>query len=305
MNKIKRVSLQKKNNRFGALLALPFLIGFLLFFITPVIQSVIFSFSNVGQNLQCKPVGFEHYIRIFTSDVKFRETLISNAGDLYVKVPMIVIFSLAVAVTLNKKFVGRNFAKVIFFLPVIITSGVMNSMESTDYLLQTAQKTVSGGNELLETYNAGFIDLKSIFLSMQINANLLQYLMAVINKFYDIVIASGVPITLLLAALQSIPPSLYEASEIEGATAWETFWKITLPMVSSYVFLCAIYAIIDSFTNSSNKVIKYIMDTAYGTQLNYGFASAMSWIYFIVIGLFLAVIGGFFMRRRSLLYHEL
>ena len=309
MSRIKVVSMQKRRARFGFVLVLPFLIGFLLFFVSPMIQSVIFSFHNVstdiGKNLVYKPVGFAHYIRIFTSDVKFRETLFSNAADLYVKVPMIVIFSLFIAVTLNKKFFGRNTAKIIFFLPVIITSGVMHSMESSDYLLQTAQKTVSSGGELLETYNAGYLELKSIFLSMQIDENMLRYLMAVIDKFYDIVIASGVPITLLLAALQSISPSLYEASEIEGATAWETFWKITLPMVSSYVFLCAIYAIIDSFTNSSNKVIEYIMDTAYGTQLNYGFASAMSWLYFIVIGLFLAIIGAFFMKRRASFYHEL
>lgn len=309
MNRPKITNLRKKNDRFGFMLALPFLIGFILFFLSPMIQSIIFSFNivstDISKGLLYKPVGFAHYIRIFTSDVKFRETLFSNAADLCVKVPMIVIFSLSIAVVLNKRFFGKNIAKIVFFLPVITTSGVMHLMESSDYLLQTAQKTVSGGGELLKTYNAGYTEIKSIFLSMQIDEKLLQYLMAVIDKFYEIVIASGVPITLLLAALQSIPSSLYEASEIEGATAWETFWKITLPMVSSYVYLCGIYAIIDSFTNSSNKVIKYIMDTAYGTQLNYGFASAMSWLYFIVIGIFLAIIGVFFMQRRASFYHEL
>ena len=92
----------------------------------------------------------------------FRERLVSNVVDLYVNVPMIVIYSLFIAVVLNKRFRGRNFAKVIFFLPVIITSGVMLSMESSDYLLQSVQKTISEGNELLETYNAAFFDIKTV-----------------------------------------------------------------------------------------------------------------------------------------------
>jgi len=309
MKLLDNMSLKRKKSIFGYLLLIPFLIGFALFFGLPVIQSLIFSFNNisseVGKGVVYKSVGFNHYTRLFTSDVEFRERLVSNAVDLYVKVPMIVIYSLFIAVVLNKKFRGRNFAKVIFFLPVIITSGVMLSMESSDYLLHTVQNTISQGNELLETNNAAFIDIKTIFLRMQISEKILQYLMAIIQKFYDIVISSGVPITLLLAALQSISPSVYESAAIEGATAWETFWKITLPLVSPYVFMCAIYAIIDSFTNSSNRVIEYIMDTAYGSSLNYGYASAMTWIYFIVIALFLAVIGGLFARSRVIFYYDI
>jgi ABC-type sugar transport system permease subunit len=303
------MSLKRKKAVFGFLLLTPYLIGFVLFFVLPVIKSLVFSFNNitseVGRGVIYRPVGLNHYIRLFTTEVAFRERLVSNVVDLYVNVPMIVIYSLFIAVVLNKRFRGRNFAKVIFFLPVIITSGVMLSMESSDYLLQSVQKTISEGNELLETYNAAFFDIKTVFLRMQISEEILKYLMAIIQRFYDIVISSGVPITLLLAALQSISPSVYESAAIEGATAWEAFWKITLPLVSPYVFMCAIYAIIDSFTNPSNKVIEYIMTTAYGPTLSYGYASAMTWIYFIVIAIFLSIIGGLFARSRVIFYYDM
>ena len=149
MRLLDNMSLKRKKAVFGFLLLTPYLIGFVLFFVLPVIKSLVFSFNNitseVGRGVIYRPVGLNHYIRLFTTEVAFRKACF-NVVDLYVNVPMIVIYSLFIAVVLNKRFRGRNFAKVIFFLPVIITSGVMLSMESAtifynQYRKQSARAT--------------------------------------------------------------------------------------------------------------------------------------------------------------------
>lgn len=311
MAKLKRkkgLTMAQKRSVFGLCLLIPFLFGVIFTFLLPFLQSLRFSFSEItpatagGETYQ--NVGFSHYFRLFNSDVQFRTLLMQNLTDMLIKVPMIIFYSLFIAVLLNKPFHGRNIAKVIFFLPVITTAGVVLSIELSDLMMTSTQQALSGGaSESIGVYSGGTFDLEALLMSLNIDYRILNYLTSVISKLYEIIISSGVQITLFLAALQSIPRYLYEASSIEGATAWEDFWKITLPMISPYVLLCAVYSIIDSFTGASNVALQYIMDMAY-KELEYGFASAMAWVYFLAIAAILGFLALLIVIFRLLLSQD-
>jgi len=302
--KITNLSLKSKRAWFGFALVSPFVIGFLMFFLFPAIQSFIFSLNNINGNAEGGFnyifVNFDQYYRALFIDTNFRKLIVSGASELTVKAPIIVIYSLFIAVVLNKKFPGRGLARIIFFLPVIVTSGVVLSLESGDYLLNALEKTSKLGTETMSSVNPGLVDIGSMLLNLNIDQRIIGYLLNIVDNLYSIIISSAVQITLMIAAIQSVPKSLYEASYIEGATAWEAFWKITLPMIKNYLFLSAIYTVIDSFTNSTNSVINYILNVAYGTELNFGFASALSWIYFIVIAVMLLIVWLIFIMSQRI-----
>lgn len=303
-------SYKKKKIIFAYVLLIPFSLGFILFFLQPLVLSFIYSLNNTAMKeagANFKFVGLEYYKNAILVDLNFRNNLISGMQNLAVNVPIIVIFSLFIASLLNKKFAGRDFTRVVLFLPVIITTGVLLSVESTDYLIglgsQSVQAAGGGAGSNSSVYSVNFYDLKNLLLSIRLPSQIMNYLLLIIDRFYSILISSGVQITILLAALQSIPPSLYEASSIEGATGWEDFWKITLPMTSSYVFVCALYTIIDTFTNPTNEVIKYIRSIAFDT-LNYGLSSAMAWIYFGIIGIILLIVFALFFGSKFVFYQD-
>ena len=179
---------------------------------------------------------------------------------------------------LNQKFKGRSLARAIFFLPVILTSGVMLVIDSGDLLQSSLGMTQTDGQE--GAFRA--VELARLLLQTRLSTRFIDYIVSAVDRIYDIVSASGVQILIFLAGLQSISPSLFEASNIEGATGWENFWKITFPMVSPLILVNTVYSVIDSLTNSNNTVMELIRDTAFASQ-DYGMSSAMAWIYFMAI----------------------
>jgi len=305
----KKLSLAKKRSIFGLCLLIPFILGFVLFFLFPFIESLRYSFSEISMSAgaggtEIKNAGLSNYIRLFNSDVKFRELLFQNLNDMFIKVPMIVVYSIFIAVMLNKPFKGRDIARTVFFLPVLTTAGIVLQLEINDLLLMSMQGTNAANvSESVSIYSEGIFDIKSLLMNMNIDYRILNYLSSVVDKLYDIIISSGVQVVLLLAAIQSIPKSLYEASAIEGSNAWEDFWKITVPIIGPYIILCVVYSIIDSFTSASNVALQHILEVAY-RQLDYGFASAMAWIYFAVIAVILAVILIVFTGSRLVFSYE-
>jgi len=278
---------------------MPFLLGFLFFFLQPFILSFVYSVNSVsisGGSVVYKPQGFSYYREALTINTGFRDAFISGIQNLITMVPMILIFSLFIAVLLNKNFFGRNMSRIVLFLPVIITTGVLLSVESTDYLVnQGVNATASSAS----VYTKGEFRIESLLTGLQLPSQLMAYLAAVIDKFYSILISAGVQITVFLAALQSISPALYEASAIEGATAWDDFWKITLPMVSPYIYVCALYSIVDTFGNATNGIVGYIHKVAFEVELNYGLASAMSWLYFLAAAIIIGLVSLLFARLRA------
>ncbi len=298
----------------GYLFVAPFLIGVLAIYLPILIDSIYFSFSEIAVKEGAGPgalpdlvsKGIEYYK--FALDAKsYTDALLSALQTLVFQVPAIIIFALFIAVVLNGKMLGRAVFRAIFFVPVIIATGVMESIEASDYFTQMNAAGMESGEEAAESSGNDLfsvMDLQGLLAYMPVGTDLVDVVVQLVNSVFDIVNFSGVQMLIFLAGLQSISPSIYEACQIEGATAWETFWKITFPMISPMILVNAIYSIIDSFTRSGNAVMNYI-GTAENTKGgNPSIETAMYWIYFIVVILILAVVGGicstfvFYQRRE-------
>ena len=296
-------SLEVKQRRMGYVFVAPLIVGMLTFVAFPVIQSLFFSFSKlnvVASGYRLDFLGIENYRYIFAVDPDFRTMVLGSLRDMLINVPVVILFSFFVASLLNQKFHGRSLVRAILFLPVIIASGVVESVDKADAfssLLSSGAQTAGAsavGEQLSEKL---IVYLQQLNISPQIT----NFIIDTVSRVYDIAIMSAVPIIIFLAGLQSVSPSLFEASYIEGATKWEVFCKISLPMVSPLILVSVIYCIIDSFTNVSNPVISRIHSSAYDS-LNFGLSSAMAWSYMLII---LAVLGIVYkLVSRFIFYHE-
>ncbi|MEK3887933.1 carbohydrate ABC transporter permease [Bacillus sp. FSL K6-3431] len=292
--KSNKMSLEERKGLWGWAFISPWLIGFVLLFAIPLLQSLRYSFSELtlspnGINLEF--LGIANYQNALTENVDYNRTLAEVVIDMVVNVPLIVIFSLFIASILNQKFRGRMIARAIFFLPVILASGVISSIESGDFL-QSAMMGNSGEDNI-QTGLQSF-ELEKMMLHAGMNDFIVEYLTGAVNRIYEIVSSSGVQIIIFLAGLQSISPQLYEVAKIEGATGYESFWKITLPMISPLILTNVIYSVIDSFTD--NDMTTLLQETAF-KQFDYGLSGAMSWIYFLVISVIL-LISTFFISKK-------
>ena len=313
--KVKRrgASLDRKKARAGWWFVAPFLIGFFVLYLPMIIESLTFSFnymkSQKGGGFILEFVGWENYNFALFEDARFAQLLISSIRQLVLDVPAIVIFSLFVAILLNQKMVGRGLFRAIFFIPVIISTGLIEQIDLQNTLAQIQQNGgVGGGTEELETAAntteiISMMDVQMLFRNMKVGQELVVYVTGMVNGILNIVNRSGVQMLIFLSGLQSISPAIYESAFIDGASAWESFWKITFPMISPMILVNAIYTVIDAFTRQSNEVMKYI-DNARGEPEGQTHATAMSWIYFllviIMIGLVAAVMSAYvFYQRRE------
>ena len=307
--KRKRVSLDSKKARAGWLFCLPFILGFLLIYLPIIVDSVSYSFSHEfrqGKELVQQFVGIENYREALT-DVNFLETLGAGIGALFMDIPAIVIFSLFVAILLNQKMFGRAAFRAIFFVPVILSTGLVAYIETRystmlDYMDDPGSSIDTGVQESTTSQIVSAMEIEALFASMKIGEGLTETVVTVVNNIFNIVNRSGVQMLIFLAALQSISPAIYESCKMDGATGWETFWKITFPMISPMILVNAIYTIIDSFTAESNKVMKLIASTADGNTPNGAtVSSAMAWIYFLIV---LLIIGVFALLARTFVFYQ-
>lgn len=269
---------------------LPWLIGFVLFFFVPLLASLRYSLSSIQANAQGISIqftGLANYIQALTVNTSFNRALIGSITDVFVNVPLIVIFSLFLAVILNQKFPGRAIARSIFFLPVILASGVIMALESTS-LIEAVNQSSTGGSAL------GTFEIENLMLDAGLSEWVVMYLSGAVDRIYQIVSQSGVQILIFLAGIQTISPQLYEASKMEGATGYEAFWKITFPMVSPLIFVNVIYTIVDSFAN--NAMTSLIRDTGF-VKFDFGLSSAMAWVYFVAIAVILIIVSLIFSKR--------
>jgi putative ABC transporter permease protein yesP len=308
-------SLDKRKAKSGWIFVLPFVIGFVVIYLPIIVNSIIYSFSEFetiaavdGGGFILHNVGFANYQKALFEDTEFVQILISGLKQLLFDVPAIVIFSLFLAVILNEKMVGRAAFRAILFVPVILQTGLIAEIDSTNTLLESMNDTssgistgASGGNAVSEIVSA--TDISWLFSSMKVGTELVEYVTQMINNIYDIINRSGVQMLIFLAGLQSISPAIYESCDIDGATQWETFWKITVPMISPMILVNAVYTVIDAFTSSSNKVMTYISGI-YSQAGGNVLSAAMSWMYFLLviacIGLVVAVLSAFvFYQRRD------
>ena len=275
----------------GVVFVSPFILGFLLFFLFPMITSIRRAFSDVSWNEGREvltPTGLSNFQDIFFRDPDFMQFLAEYFLQMLPQLIIVLIFSMFIALMLQQKFKGRTLARAVFFVPVIVSSGIVMNILGNDLTNQAAQD----GTAAMLTNNRILIDL---MLDAQLGAGLIVLVLDVINSIFDLAWRSGVQILIFLAALIAIPKSFYEASNIEGASSWSTYWKITFPMISPYILVCMVYTIVDSFTDYDNELINYIYQNI--RDLFYGTASAMSWVYTLAVFLVLGVIVGLTSRR--------
>ena len=279
--------LQKRKAISGYLFIMPFIIGFSVFMVQPFFKSLYMSFCTV--NISAKGfeniyAGLQNYTDAFTVDIEFTRLLTEELSRMLINALAIMVFSFFVALLLNQKFKGRALVRAIFFLPVILSSGVIIGVEYDNQLLASMQDMI----ETNGTGNSITITLKEILVTSGVGASAFQVVFDIIDGIYDVAIASGIQIIIFLSGLQTISESMYEAAAIEGCTAWESLWKITFPMVSSLFLVNWIYTIVDFCMRTDNQVMEKISEEMI-TQLDYGFSSAMSWIYFGVVILLIGV----------------
>lgn len=285
--KLPEISYKKQKLFWAIIFLLPWAIGILLLFLVPFIESLRYSFyyltPQAGEIIK-ESAGFNNYIYAFnthvTSTSSFRVELLTTTTDVIINLPVLLIFSLFIAVMLNMKFKGRAIVRAIFFVPVILNSAAVVS-------------AVGGGeaiNAILDQQGiARIFDLEFYLLQTGMAPFLITFIVGLIERIYDILALAGVPILLFLASIQSIPKHLYEAAKIEGATSYEMFWLITLPNVTPHIITVTVYALVDTFLTSSVSTI--ISDEL--NQQNWGLSSAMAWIYVATILLILIVLGAF------------
>ena len=304
--KKKVASLDAKKSRAGWLFVLPFVIGFVLLYIPMLFQSVQFSLSEIniltnqgggGGGYELEFVGWENYSKALFNDANFVRVLTSSLKQLVLDVPAIVIFSLFMAIVLNQKMVGRAVFRAIFFIPVILTTGLIDQIDQSNAVMTYmnsggidtgASDALNGGTDIISA-----LDVTSLLGNMAVGTELVVYVVDVVNNIFNIVNRSGVQMLIFLAGLQSISPAIYESCTMDGATGWETFWKITFPMISPMILVNTIYTVIDSFTSKSNEVMTYINRIYEGTTRDARvLSSAMSWIYFLVVLVLIAAVAG-------------
>ena len=283
-------TMSSRSARIGTLFILPFILGFLVFMLRPLIESFWMSFCTVdikpGQGYTSTFVGFEKYRYALMVDPKFNQNIIDEIGRMGVNTIATLVVSFLVAVILNQEFKGRTLCRAIFFLPVILSSGVLPGIESQNefYNMMSAINA-----EMAESSGVNISESLQELLSVSgVGAGVFDVVFTMIDSIYDIVMASGIQIIVFLTGMQSIPGSLYEAADVEGCTAWESFWKITFPMVSPLLLVNCIYTIIDFFMKNDNKVMELIYQVTY-QDFKFGISAAMSWIYFAIALAFIGV----------------
>lgn len=297
--KNKLAGLQKRKAISGYLFISPFIIGFLVFMVKPLFNSLYMSFCTVelGSGIFTSTyVGLENFHKAFLVDPEFNRLLVEEFTRMLLYSLGIMVFSFFVSLILNQTFKGRALVRAIFFLPVILSSGVILGLETDNQLMDTLAQTIE-----MTTQNVSITDtLEEILRTVGVGVRAFEEVFVLIDNIYDVAIASGIQIIIFLSGLQTIPSSMYEAASIEGCTKWESLWKITFPMISSLFLVNWIYTVIDFCMRSDNAVIEKIQLVMIG-QMNYGFASAMSWIYFLIV---LAFVGltSFFISKGVYYY---
>lgn len=303
MKKHKKLAgLQKRKAISGYLFISPFIIGFLMFMLVPLFRSLYMSFCEVifrpaGGGNDYNFLGLTNYIRAFTVDLDFNRLLVEEITQMFYNSLAVMVFSFFVALILNQKFKGRALVRAVFFLPVILSSGVLLGIETDNQLISSVMDMVEESNT-----NANIsIAIQEILRTAGVGTRAFQQVFDIVDGIYDVAISSGIQIIIFLSGLQTISESMYEAASIEGCTSWESLWKITFPMVSPLLLVNWIYSIVDYCMRNNNQIITKINDQMI-LFMDYGFASAIAWTYFLVVILIIGVTS--FLISKGVYYYD-
>lgn len=272
-------------SRYGYLFTTHWIIGIVIFFALPLIQSVIFSFSNieiVGGGINTSFTGIENYKQILLTDANYETWVTSSVTSYLYSLPIIILLSMSLALILNQKFRGRLFFRALYFLPVIISTGAVINL-----IFKTTGSDMSDIG-VSDAYSANMISVDDIVKLLGINGEIAGFITGTISKIFDLVWSCGIQIVLFLAGLQSVPQSFFEASRVEGATKWEEFWFITFPMLSRVTLLVTVFTMVELITSERTTLIKNVYSMMRAG--NYDETSAMMWFYFLICGAVMGLI---------------
>lgn len=279
MKKLKSGRLEKREARMGYLFILPWIIGAIIFLAYPLGTSVWYAMNNIritplGRNFVF--LGYGNFTQILLQDPEFPVELVDYILSTVISAPIIVVFALIIAMMLNQKIKGKGFFRLIFFLPVIIVSGP---------ILGTLTEQGAGSISAIDT-QAITAAISSVLPSM-----IAEPIGEVFQNMVTTLWYSGVQILIFLSGLQKIDKSMYEAAKIDGGSGWECFWKITLPNLKGMILLNTVYTIVYISNNDQNPIIGLIQNAMFsGTkEKGYGYASAMAWLYALVILLIVGI----------------
>lgn len=297
--KTTKIPYEKKKGLYGYGFIALWFIGTLWLFIIPVLTSLWYSLCDTqllakadalekgmtSAGIYTEWNGFKNFANAFTVDTEFLPKLGNSLGEILPNTIVIMIFSLFIAVILNQKFRGRTLARAIFFLPVLIATGPVISVINGDMTSQG----ISDASQFSTLFKTDLVTELMEFIGIyNINQTFTDVIKNITSDVLNLVWNSGIQILIFLSALQTIPPSAKEAASIEGATAWEFFWKITFPYISPMILSNLVYTVIDAFVSTDNEVMEYVLKQSGNWE--YGYAAALAWIYFAIVGACLGLI---------------
>ena len=287
IKKKKMKSIEHIKSSYGWLFISTWLVGVVLFFAIPVIQSIIYSFSQMTiteDGINTVNVGLKNYNYIINEHTDYLNWLTRSITNFLYSLPVIVMLSMVLALLLNQKFRGRLFFRALYFMPVIIATGVVidliSGMSGSDMTSSSVNESVSGG----------MFSVQDVIAVLDLPPQVAEFVQKIISDIFNLIWNSGIQTVLFLAGLQSIPATLYEASKVEGATKWEEFWFITFPMLSNVTLLVIIYTMVELFVSNKNVVVAHVYSLMRAAV--YDQTSAMMWFYFISIGVVMGIIVG-------------
>ena len=279
MKKRKMKGIEQLNRRYGRIFVAPWVIGMLMFYIIPLGQSFLFSMNDVNVfdgGIDLKFVGLARYKGLLFADAGYTTMIKDALTSFLYSFPVIILLSLVLALLLNQKFKRRLFFRAMYFLPVIISTGVVINL-----LFKTTSSDLSNIG-VSEGYTANMIDVNDIIERLGITGNIGEYISVTISKIFDLVWNCGIQTVLFIAGLQSVPASLYEASRVEGATKWEEFWFITFPSLSRVTLLVAVFTMVELITDTQVFLVSNIYNSMRAGV--YDRPSTMMWLYFMIAG---------------------
>lgn len=273
-----KLSYERKKSYYGYLFISVWLVGFVFLFLLPFISSVRYSLSKVSIEqgyVGMSSVGFRNYTELFTKNTEFMPAFTSTITAVLAKTPLIIVFSVFIAIVLNQNFHGRVLARAVFFLPVIISSGIAIEIMNGNYFISL----ISGGDRTAAMFETQ--SLNNALMSAGLSPSAIDYIQKTVDSVFQLSWNSGIQILIFLAGLQSIPKSMYEVAEVEGSNSWVTFWKVTVPMLAPMLIVNIFYTVVDNMISYSNPMFQLI--DSYTNNLYFDQAAAMAIINFVVI----------------------
>ncbi len=281
----KNRGIEELKGRYGLMFISPWILGVIVFFLMPIVQSIIYAFSSVtlsAGNVNTDLVGLGNFDLILNKDPYYVDNLKTSLTSFLYSLPIILMLSLVLAMILNQKFRGRIFFRALYFLPVIIATGQVIKL-----IFRTTGDNLTGAG-VSTSFSSGMLTVQDLTTSFNMDVKIAEFISSTIGKIFDLVWNCGIQTVLFLSGLQSVPRALYEASKVEGATKWEEFWFITFPMLSRVTLLVAIFTMVELIVNERSLIVESIYGKMTGGA--FGEASAMAWFYFLIAGAVMAVV---------------